>query len=186
MAITYVYSGPTTTIAGDNGTITVSEGQYMFLAGKSNGSGNTYWHTYDKATKKTWTWNIITMPEFDRVSRYEIGGKGGYVQHISRLNSSKYGSHNYHTASGGNMYTLRKPTVMYHDGGTRHPVTLAAGDVVIIGGVNPHGNTRDGDTFIRFWGYRKGGRSGPETELSGYWCETGVPTYPAAYVINTV
>lgn len=158
MADVYVYHGPDNYQPGgttsDPRALIFRKGQYIFI------NSDTGLHTtYCNTDKHQWYGGL---PEID-----------GDYSHIRVANKELYGSHNYHPASGGTMYTIRKTCNMRYgtNGANLSTIKLYAGDVVIIGASWPQGTTGT-DNYVRMWGYRRGGRSGVDTETFGYYCES--------------
>lgn len=178
----WVYHGPTVSAKSQAGeTVTFRDGQYFMMLNQNFGQnytevkGNVY-------SGSKWHYCVWSFAQSTSSSTTSIGFFGGRLTYLWQANSRKWGSHNYHAASGGNYYTLRSQTGLVNSSGGRTKI-LPAGYKVIIG--RGQGFYNSGRTAIRCWGYRD--TNGVVHETTGqYVQELSVTSYPTNYRLNTI
>lgn len=181
----WIYHGPeqsVSTFDGDLDKVYFRDGEY-FESTRENFGPNMTEISGNVFDGGRWYHVRFILQQSSSVSSVEIGlTNGGVLRRMSRANSLRWGSHNYHAASNGNFYSLRRTTRLYKSDGTYHG-KLEAGDQVIIANGFEYFNS--GNTRVRIWGIRRKG--GVAEERTGLWAEeTANIAYPTGYHLNTI
>ncbi|MCH4825183.1 hypothetical protein [Planococcus halocryophilus] len=183
MANIWIYHGSTTTVKSTSGAdITLRDGQYVmetysaFGQNYSTFRGEIYFNGWKKID---WT---MAYSLNSSTTSFTIPNGAGRFTRMWTANSRKWGSHNYHAASGGNYYTVRYSSWLRNSAGTIIWQIPAGWKVIIGRGQGFFNPNRSG---IRCWGFRRSDGTIVETDLL-FIDET--PTYntPSSYVCNTI